>query len=182
MDLATMIFSRRFILNSQNEWFIHLRADSSPQGGRDYFICEFDWCQFRALPSTSRGLDHDDCSHVSKLLESGGMALSTRVLPLSIIGSRAASAVHKGRQLLRALALDSEALQVSVARTMSLMFDFGAESGQPESEYVRIHVIIIGTLGQVWDWAWRWTMNYCADIRSRGSRGSRGVCVGLQTC
>lgn len=139
LDLASMIYSRRYILTAQSEWFLHLRADSSPQGGRDYFICEFDWCQFRTLPLPSTSMD-DDCSHshVSNLLQTGAIALRTRILPLSIIGSRAASAVHKGRQLLRALALDSESLQISVARTMSLMFDFGAEAGQSKSKSKRI--------------------------------------------
>ena len=43
LDLATMVFCHRFILNSQSQWYIHLRADSFPQGGRDYFICEYDY-------------------------------------------------------------------------------------------------------------------------------------------
>ena len=69
LDLATMVFCRRFILNSQSQWYIHLRADSFPQGGRDYFISEYDYvCE----------------QHVSRLLESGNMTLTTRILPLSI--------------------------------------------------------------------------------------------------
>lgn len=123
LDLATMVFCRRFILNSQSQWYSHLRADSSPQGGRDYFICEYDHVKIGSALDTGK-------QHVSRLLESGTVTLTTRLLPLSIIGSRAASATHKGKQLLRALALDSDSLQASIARCMSLMFDFGAESGQ----------------------------------------------------
>ena len=128
MDLASMIYSKRFILNCDQTWWIHLRADSSPQGGRDFFISEFDLCKFDA------SLSCDPFSwtetNVTKLLETGKMKLVTRLLPLSIIGCRAASAVHKGRQLLRALSLDSQDLRVSIGRTMTMMFDFGAEAGQ----------------------------------------------------
>ena len=115
-------------MNSQSQWYIHLRADSSPQGGRDYFICEYDHVRIGSALGTGK-------QHLSGLLESGNMTLTTRILPLSIIGSRAASATHKGRQLLRALALDSDSLQASIARCMSLMFDFGAESGRSSQKF-----------------------------------------------
>ena len=133
LDLATMIYSRRCILNCAENWFLHLRADSSPQGGRDYFVCEIDILKVgndsssSASPSTC--VANPTPASVFELLQSGHMTLTTRLLPLSIIGCRAGSACHKAKQLLRALSLDSESLDTSIARTMTMMFDYGAESG-----------------------------------------------------
>ena len=128
-----MIYSRRYVLNSTSTWWMHLRADSSPQGGRDDFICEYDLCKFEAV-EVEGALGSASFSNlvgvpVPTLLETGRMKMVTRVLPLSVIGCRAASAVHNGRNLLKALALDSADLRASISRTMTTMFDFGAEAG-----------------------------------------------------
>ena len=47
MDLASMIYSKRYILNASGSFWLHLRADSSPQGGRDFFVSEFDLVKFQ---------------------------------------------------------------------------------------------------------------------------------------
>ena len=133
LDMATMMYSRNFILSAQTEWFIHLRADSSPQGGRDYFVCEFDWCPIKTINGhASTASSDDEPEHVLDIL-----SVKTRILPLSIIGSRAGSSVHKGQQLLKSLSMDSDSLPCSIARCMSLMFDFGAESGHESWERER---------------------------------------------
>ena len=128
MDLASMIYSKRFVLNASHSFWLHLRVDSSPQGGRDFFVSEFDLVKFQCSPGDfetgSTGSDH-----ITQLLSSGKMKLTTRLLPLAIVGARAGSSVHKGRLLLRSLQLDSEDLRVSIGRTMTMMFDFGAEAG-----------------------------------------------------
>ena len=130
MDLASMIYSKRYILNASGSFWLHLRADSSPQGGRDFFVSEFDLVKFQCSRDGSDGSgDVQRGDHITQLLSSGQMKLTTRLLPLAIVGSRAGSAVHKGRLLLRSLQLDSEDVRVSIGRTMTMMFDFGAEAG-----------------------------------------------------
>ena len=42
VDFSTMIYSQRFVFAPQKRWTIHLRADSSPQYGKDYFVVEVD--------------------------------------------------------------------------------------------------------------------------------------------
>ena len=32
LDMASMIFCRRFVLTSKADWWLHLRADASPRG------------------------------------------------------------------------------------------------------------------------------------------------------
>ena len=119
LDFATMIFCRKHILNVHTPWFAHVRADASPQGGRDYLVCELDYCSFPP-----------ECpnEHVTKLLEKGGQ-IRSRLLPLAIVGAKAASAAHKGKLLLSVLALESASLSETLNRTMSLLFDYGAEAG-----------------------------------------------------
>ena len=63
--------------------------------------------------------------------------------------------MHKGRNLLKSLALDSEDLRVSISRTMTMMFDFGAEAGlQPttamqQKQFESSEVIIIVHSSQI---------------------------------
>lgn len=123
--MATCVYARQYILSSssQSRWYIHLRADASPKGGRDFFVCEYDWCQLGvSLPYASN-------MTVEQLLQEGRFAIQSRILPLAIVGSRAASAVHKGKLLLKSLSMESEDLKCTVRRTRSLLFDFGAEAG-----------------------------------------------------
>ena len=42
VDFAAMIYSQRFVFDPQKRWAVHLRADSSPQYGKDYFVIECD--------------------------------------------------------------------------------------------------------------------------------------------
>lgn len=123
LDMAACLFARRHILDSGSKWYIHLRTDSSPQGGRDYLVSEYDWCKLGAsAPFVSN-------THVRQLLDEGRFGIASRLLPLAIVGSRAGSAVHKGQQLLRSLGLEADDLPLAISRTRTLLFDFGAESG-----------------------------------------------------
>lgn len=116
-DFASMIFARKFLFHPDLQWFIHLRADASPKGGRDFLVSEVDYCQ---LPAESP-------QHICRLLENGRIQI--RLLPLTTIGAKAASSVHKGFQLLKVLSMESADLRLSISRTMTMLFDFGAESG-----------------------------------------------------
>ena len=120
MDLATCIFAQKTILTTQSLWSIHLRADSSPQGGRDFFLSEHDVVQMQG------SLSH---KHIRVLFKEGQLCIKNRLLPASILGQRASSAVHKAQQLLHSLSMESENLAFSVGRTFSLLTDFGAEGG-----------------------------------------------------
>lgn len=120
LDLATCIFAQKTILSKRTLWAIHLRADSSPQGGRDFFLSEYDYVQIRGE------LSH---KHVRWLFGQGQLSIKSRILPASILGQRASSTVHKAHQLLNALSAESESLQFSIGRTFSLLTDFGAEGG-----------------------------------------------------
>ena len=116
-DFATMIFAQKFLLSPEKQWFVHVRADASPKGGRDFLVSELDYCQ---LPSNGP-------EHISKLLEHG--CIQMRLLPLTTIGAKAASTIHKGFELLKAMSMESGDLSVTISRTMTMLFDFGAESG-----------------------------------------------------
>ena len=130
LDLASMIYGKRYVLNTACKFFLHLRADSSPQGGRDYFIAEYDLVKFYDCPSHALSLKSAETkTPVLDMIGDGRMSVVTRLLPLSIIGSRAASAVHKAHQLLRSLSLDCEDVLTTLGRTVTLLFDMGAESG-----------------------------------------------------
>ena len=123
LDYAAMIYSRRCILNPESaDWYVHLRADSSPQGGRDWFVVELDYCHGLASKSTA---ERHSLLH---MLEQGGSIVS-RILPLTILGKKAGTTVHKAQRLIHALTLESGDIQETLDRTMSYLSDFGAESG-----------------------------------------------------
>ena len=109
LDLACVVYARRCLLNPETDFYVHLRADSSPQGGRDWFLVELDICRPGAGPA--------------------GVSITPRMMALGTIGARAASATHKGRQLMRILGLESGDLRTTIDRTMSILVDFGAEAG-----------------------------------------------------
>lgn len=115
-----MIYAQRNILTSKLTWAIHLRADSSPQGGRDFFLSEYDVLHMEGQLSQQ---------HVKWLFYRNQLRISKRILPVCILGQRASTTVHKAQQLLHALSLESESLSFSVQRTFSLLTDFGAEGG-----------------------------------------------------
>ena len=123
--MACCIYARDYILSNRSEsrWFIHLRADSSPKAGRDFFVSEYDYCQLGVNAPYVSSLN------MQQLLGEGRFAITTRILPLGVVGSRAASAAHKGQLLLRALSQESADLKLTVSRTVTMLFDFGAEAG-----------------------------------------------------
>ncbi|CAE7035200.1 unnamed protein product [Symbiodinium sp. KB8] len=124
LDLASMIYARRFLLSTSKTWYLHMRADASPQAGRDYLVTEADICSFGGShPATSEN------AHVKQLLSQGCMDIRCRLLPVSIVGARCASACHKGHLMLKSLALECENLQEATKRVSTLMFDYGAEAG-----------------------------------------------------
>ena len=125
LDMASMIFCRRFVLTSKADWWLHLRADASPQGGRDYFVVEADVCTVSVEQPFNPAANHP----ISQALAEGRLQMRSRLLPLQVIGCRAASSVHKAKALITSLRLESEDLQLSLDRTATLMFDFGAEAG-----------------------------------------------------
>ena len=127
LDLASMVYARRFLLNSSRTWHLHLRADASPQAGRDYLVTEADICSFGG---GSHPYAPSENAHVKQLLLSqGSMDIRCRLLPVSIVGARCASACHKGHLMLKSLALECENLQEATKRVSTLMFDYGAEAG-----------------------------------------------------
>ena len=90
IDMCSMIFARRNIFCKSNpkKWSIHLRADSSPQFGRDYFVPAADIVYFGTSARDTR--------------------IERRLLPIQSIGSRAGSAHQKMEKLIFSLTLESE--------------------------------------------------------------------------
>ena len=91
-DMATMLWAREHIfskrVDSLKPWVLHLRADSSPQYGRDFMISQCDIIQYgRDIHTTS---------------------IQKRLLPIQCIGSKAAGASQKLSKLVNSLALESE--------------------------------------------------------------------------
>lgn len=89
IDIATMLFARETIFSqAAGEWVLHLRADSSPQFGRDFLVVQGDVVTY--------GTDAQTTSIVKRLF------------PLQCVGSRSAGAHQKLEKLLFALTLESE--------------------------------------------------------------------------
>ena len=123
MDMASCVFARRRLFDPKMSWFLRLRADASPQGGRDFLVVEADHCRM--------GIKSPFCSNKTarELIDEGRFSIAKRLLPLSVIGARAASSVHKAQNLLRVLGMEASDLKVAVRRTYSFLSDFGAEAG-----------------------------------------------------
>ncbi len=105
IDMCSMLFAREVILSRAAErarpWIIHLRADSSPQFGRDFLVSQLDYVQF----GTS-------CRDT---------VITKRLLPMQCIGSRSAGSHQKLEKLLFALTLESEQVsQQSAASILSI--------------------------------------------------------------
>ncbi|CAE7823238.1 unnamed protein product, partial [Symbiodinium sp. CCMP2456] len=115
LDVCTMKYSRLKIFNSDGQWCCHIRADSSPQFGKDYFVVE---------------VDHVNMSSVDQTTTLPGMKslIKRRILPLQLIGGRAASAEHKSFRLTLALSADTADTYVTLGRTYSMAFDMGTEA------------------------------------------------------
>ena len=122
-----MVYCRRFILNptGPGNWYLHLRSDASPQAGRDYLVSEIDIASFGAGEFPYVALAN---KHAAALLGEGRMKITPRLLPLRVVGARAASGVHKGQLVLKSLGMECKDLAVAIQRDYTMMFDFGAES------------------------------------------------------
>ena len=97
IDMACMLWAREqvFTKSSKRNWIIHLRADSSPQFGRDYLVIQADIVKYGTSPDTTE--------------------ITKRLLPIQCVGSRSAGADHKLKKLVWSLTLESE--HVTLRRT-----------------------------------------------------------------
>ena len=87
-----MLWARDMIFSRSAErirpWVVHLRADSSPQFGRDFLICQCDVVQCgENIMSTN---------------------IKKRLLPIQCVGSRAGGASSKLSKMIHAISLESE--------------------------------------------------------------------------
>ncbi len=114
LDLATMLFARGYYFSLREEWWVHIRLDSSPQFGRDYFMGEVDVIYPKDVKDFAS-------------LEKG--KLVTRMLPGQCLGARATGLAVKTRKLLHMLALESQHLAGTLSRCCSYLSDFGVEHG-----------------------------------------------------
>jgi hypothetical protein len=105
-------------MSTGGRWVGHLRADSSPQYGKDYLVAEMDVVDMAQLTEAS------DRTAVPK-----DLALATRLLVIQLVGVRAASSSRKARKLLNALSLESGSLPATIRKTRSILVDLGTESG-----------------------------------------------------
>lgn len=96
IDMASMIYARRNIFCKSNpkKWIIHLRADSSPQFGRDYYVPAADIVYFGT--------------------NAGDTIIERRLLPIQSVGSRAGYAHQKMEKLIFSLTLESEHVSCTV--------------------------------------------------------------------
>lgn len=115
VDLATMLYSRYYLFNPSLDWCCHIRADSSPQAGKDYFVCE---CDYVSLTSVT-----DETSFLNF-----GVCIRRRILPLQLLGERASATENKVFRLNLALSADTMDVETTLLRSYSLTFDMGTES------------------------------------------------------
>ena len=89
IDMATMIYARKYLLTEKNpkRWILHVRADSSPQYGRDYYVPAADLVYYGENAATTE--------------------IHKRLLPIQTVGSRAGSAHQKMDKLIFSLTLES---------------------------------------------------------------------------
>ncbi len=115
LDMCSMVFSRRHLLNDSGDWICHLRADASPQFGKEYFVVEMDRVDLSNVDETT-------------LLKSMSSAVQCRLLPLQLLGQKAAKTEHKVARLHLALGADCQSVETCLNRTYSCAFDMGVES------------------------------------------------------
>ena len=115
LDLCAMVFSRPVVFSESALWSCHLRADSSPQFGKDYLVVEADKVDLEAVSNSTTLMDMKH--HVHR-----------RILPLQLIGERAASAEQKSFRLTLALSADTPDTSMTLLRCSSLAFDMGVEA------------------------------------------------------
>lgn len=115
LDMCSMVFSRRHLLNDSGDWICHLRADASPQFGKEYFVVEIDRVDLSNVDETT-------------LLTSMSSAVHCRLMPLQLLGQKAAKTEHKVARLHLALGADCQSVETCLNRTYSCAFDMGVES------------------------------------------------------
>lgn len=108
VDLACMVHSRNHVLVKQRVAGLHLRVDSSPQGGRDFVIIEIDVA------------GHE--------MTSWPTSVYTRVLPPQCVGSRAGSAAAKLDRLRFTASLECSDLDMFYSSCRTILTDLGAQS------------------------------------------------------
>lgn len=115
MDLCSMVFSRRHLLQDCGDWICHLRADASPQFGKEYFVVELDRVDLTNVNDTT-------------LLTSMKTEVESRLLPLQLLGQKASKTEHKVARLHLALSADCQNADTCLNRAYSCAFDMGVES------------------------------------------------------
>ena len=114
-DMASMLYSRDFILTSPNSksgrhqlYCLHLRSDPSPQFGRDYQVTQADIVHPGTCWSTTQ--------------------ITKRLLPIQNVGSRASTAAYKLQKVIFSLGLESHNVAYTASQVCSIMVDSGTES------------------------------------------------------
>ena len=130
LDAAGMVFASHCYLSPALQWAVHLRADASPQDNKDYFVVEADWMDTSAISDETRLPDVKE-------------RVKRRLLPLQLIGDRAATVEQKCFRLRLALAGDTASVDLAFLRTFSLAFDMGTESKLFQAPEVREPPVII---------------------------------------
>ena len=96
LDLASMLWARKYRFGLEAKWVAHCRIDSSPQFGRDFLMGE---CDIVYLAGVGSWMD----------IGKEGV-LYTRLLVGQMVGARASGSMVKPRKLLHALSLESRLL------------------------------------------------------------------------
>ena len=121
LDLASMLWARKYRFRLEAKWVVHCRIDSSPQFGRDFLMGE---CDIVYLAGVGPWLD----------IGREGV-LYTRLLVGQMVGARASGAMVKTRKLLHALSLESRLLP-----NIDLMSFCFVAFGEPILTYYVLHM------------------------------------------
>ncbi|OLP99017.1 hypothetical protein AK812_SmicGene18471 [Symbiodinium microadriaticum] len=124
LDLVAMVFSRRYffrICRSPSDpesgpphWALHLRADSSPQYGKDYYVVECDHIRV-------------DLISESFLFSDMKQDITRRVLPLQLIGERAAG-TEQSYSLAFDMGVESNLLAAPQGQAVDMIFPYSVPS------------------------------------------------------
>ena len=98
------------------QWILHLRADSSPQFSRDFFVAECDYVNLENVYS------------LKPTTTLSSLTWQTRVLPVQVLGRKATSTSYKFRSLIRMLFLETGDCEMARFRTASFLNDMGVEA------------------------------------------------------
>ena len=103
-------------MNQRTSWCLHIRIDSSPQFSRDYLVSEVDHVDLSKVFSAQWHSTFRD------------IVISTRLMPIQVLGRRATNTAFKYRALLRMLHLETGDIDLAKSRTRSFLNDMGVES------------------------------------------------------